>query len=113
MTAFVLVLVSKNPKGDVTYQPSGCDEGATLGNAVPKPPTLKVVAHPPTSDLRAPRFAKRRTTLGHQTRGGLGQPINHQLSTFNTVINHQQSTLNHGLTPQWGTRNARNLLQRQ
>ena len=31
------MLISKNPKGGFTYQPSCCDEGATLGNAVPKP----------------------------------------------------------------------------
>jgi hypothetical protein len=46
--------------------------------------------HSPTSAFRAPRFAKRRTTPGHETPGGLGKPIDHQFPTFNTVINHQQ-----------------------
>ena len=51
MTAFALVLISKNPKGGFKYRPSGCDEGATLGKAVqiiPNPESgCTILQHPP------------------------------------------------------------------
>jgi len=90
MTAFVLVLVSKNPKGGFTYQPSGCDEGATLGNAVPKPPNPEsgytILQHPLSAhhDLRSEE-----QPWGIKLVAGLGSQstINFQLSTPSSTIN--------------------------